>query len=95
MKGILTKLTLTMLFGAIFLSANDNIKRSLHSTSLTKIKNYSSVINKNTMQAIGNKTILTVGKTLNINTKLFDQKRKFSLYLKVASNSSFGFKYKF
>ncbi len=95
MKRILTKAFFVVVLTIINLSANDNISRSLHSTSISQIRNSSKVINKNVLQDVQRRALISAGKSLNINTSLFDKKKKFSLYLKISSKSKFGFKYKF
>ncbi len=95
MKGILTKASIALFLSSIALNANDNIGRSLHSTSISQVKNNPAVINKNVLQDVQRRALIGAGKSLNINTSLFDKKKKFSLYLKVSSTSKFGFKYKF
>ncbi len=95
MKGILTKVFSVLILGTVVLSSNDNISRSLHSTSISQVRNNPTVINKNVLQDVQRKALVSAGKSLNINTALFNKKKKFSLYLKVSSTSKFGFKYKF
>ncbi len=95
MKRILTKAFFVVVLTIINLSANDNISRSLHSTSISQVRNSSKVINKNVLQDVQRRALISAGKSLNINTSLFDKKKKFSLYLKISSKSKFGFKYKF
>ncbi len=94
MKGSLTKVTLGLVCLYSFLTANENISRSLHSTSLSKPQNHYT-ISKDAMKDLQRKAIVDVGKSLSIDTSMFDKRKKFSLYLKVSRKSKFGFKYKF
>jgi len=80
--------------------SSENIKRSLQTTSLTQLQSSQSFmpkyqVSKDVLKSLENKAIVDVGKTLNIDTSLFNKKKKFSLYLKLSKNSKFGFKYKF
>lgn len=94
MKKFLTQTT----FGVICLlslsHANDNVNRSLKSTSIVESTN-SYNFNKNVLQDLKRRAISRVGKELNIDTKLFDDSQKFSLYFRIASTSKIGFKYRF
>ena len=95
MKKTLTKVVIVSLLSIVALNANENINRSISSTAISNTKNNSAVINKNTLQDIQRKALISAGKSLDFDTSLFDKNKKFSLYLKISSKSRFGFKYKF
>jgi len=95
MKGSLTKFGVSLFCFCSLLSANENITRSLQEKSLPVKQKPIINLDKDTLLRLQNKAIEDVGNNLNIDTSLFDSKKKFSLYLKVSSNSKFGFKYKF
>ena len=94
MKGSLTKFAVGVVCLCSFLTANENISKSLSTTSLS-VSNHRYQVSKDALMSLQNKAIVNVGNTLNIDTSMFNKKRKFSLYLKLSRNSKFGFKYKF
>jgi len=94
MKGSLTKFILGILCLCSFSSANENISRSLGNTNIS-IKKQKYQISKDVLTSLQNEAIVNMGNSLNIDTSIFNKKKKFSLYFKLSSNSKFGFKYKF
>jgi len=93
MKGSLTKVTIGVVCLCSFLSANENISKSLSNTSITTNHKYN--ISKDALSSLENQSIINAGNSLNIDTSMFNKNRKLSLYLKVSRSSKFGFKYKF
>jgi hypothetical protein len=94
MKGNLTKITLGLVCLYNLSFANDNISKSLKATNLAPIKpKYQ--ISRDAIESLKNRAVIGVANSLNIDSSLFDKKRKFSLYLKISRNSKFGFRYKF
>ena len=94
MKGNLTKVAFLLVCLFSFSFANENIARSLQATNLS-ISHTKYISSKDAIESLQNRAVVGVANSLNIDSSLFDKKRKFSLYLKVSRNSKFGFKYKF
>ncbi len=74
-----------------FIYANENLDKSLDNFYIENT-NPKINFNKNLLDDLKYQALSSI---LNIDSKLFDKKEKFSLYVKVSSKSKFGFRYKF
>jgi hypothetical protein len=94
MKGSFTKIAIGLVCLYSLSFSNDNISKSLQTTSITPVKQHYQV-SKDAITSLQNEAVINVANSLNIDSSLFNSKKKFSLYLKVSRNSKLGFKYKF
>jgi len=93
MRKVIAKVIAMSIVVSSFVSANDNIVRSLSGNSVSKVQNYRD--SKDLLQDIQRQALTSVGSELGVDTAIFNKNNDFSVYLKVASTSRVGFKYKF
>ena len=93
MKKVLSRVILGSIIISGALCADSKVSKSIQVNSIpVSVK---SNINKNLLQNIQRQALTNIGKSLNINTAVFNSKNDFSVYVELASTSKVGIKYKF